>query len=72
MTLGMYMCMPAADCQKALKLTFFVALFSQSITLATVMGWLGMIRILLGGVGGKDEGAVGKYGGMVKPGKHGA
>ena len=24
------------------------------------------------GVGGKDEGAVGRYGGMVKPGKHGA
>ena len=69
----MYMCMPAADCPKVLKPTFFVALFSQSITLATVMGWLGMIRILfLGGVGGKDEGAVGKYGGMVKRGKHGA
>ena len=58
------MCMPVADCPKALKLTFFVALFSQS-TLATVTGWLGMIRILFlgvgaGGGGGEDKGAVGK------------
>ena len=68
MTIGMYMYMPAADCPKALKLTFFVALFSQS-TLATVTGWLRMIWelfLLGGGVGmgrqwvmrnGKDCGA---------------
>ena len=64
----MYMYMPAADCPKALKLTFFVALISQS-TLATVTGWLGMIRILFlgkGGGGGEEvKGAVGKYGEMV-------
>ena len=50
--------MPAADCTKALKLTFFVALFSQS-TLATVTGWLRMIweLFLLGG--GGDGAAVG-------------
>ena len=42
MTIGMYMYMPAADCPKALKLTFFVALFSQS-TLVTVTRWLRMI-----------------------------
>ena len=47
------MYMPAADCPKALKLTFFVALFSQS-TLATVTGWLRMIWELFwwGGGGG--------------------
>ena len=62
----MYMYMPAADCPKALKLTFFVALISQS-TLETVTGWLGMIRILFLGKGGgeEDKGAVGKYGEMV-------
>ena len=55
------MCMNVADCPKALKLTFFVAFFSQS-TLATVTGWLGMSRILFlgAGGGGEDKGAVGK------------
>ena len=55
MTTGMYMYMPAADCPKALKLTFFVALFSQS-TLATVTGWLRMIWELFwwGGEDGAD------------------
>ena len=55
----MYMYMPAADCPKAVQLTFFVALCSQS-TLATVMGWLGMIwELFCGGVmrNGKDCGA---------------
>ena len=66
MTIGMYMYMPAADCTKALKLTFFVALFSQS-TLATVTAWLRMLWelfLLGGGMGrqwvmrnGKDCGA---------------
>ena len=53
----MYMYMPAADCPKALKLTFFVALFSQS-TLATVTGWLRMIWELFL-LGGGDRAAVG-------------
>ena len=62
----MYMPAPA-DYPKALRLTFFVALFSQS-TLATVTEWLGMIRVLFleGGGGREDEGTVGKYGEMVK------
>ena len=51
MTIDMYM--PAADCPKALKLTFFVALFSQS-TLATVMGWLRMIWEFFWWGGGGD------------------
>ena len=55
MTIGMYMYMPAADCPKALKLTFFIALFSQS-TLATVTGWLRMIwELFWWGGGGGDR-----------------
>ena len=54
----MYTYMPAADYPKALKLTFLVALFSQS-TLATVTEWLGMIRVLFleggGGMRGQWE-----------------
>lgn len=61
----MYMPAPA-DYPKALKLTFFVALFSQS-TLATVTEWLGMIGVFfLEGGGRGDEGTEGKYGEMVK------
>lgn len=51
----MYMPAPA-DYPKALKLTFFVALFSQS-TLATVTEWLGMIGVFfLEGGGGEMRG----------------
>lgn len=60
----MYMYMPAADCPKASKLTFFEALFSQP-TLATMKGWLGMIWVLFLWWGEEDKGAVDKYGEMV-------
>ena len=56
MTIGMYMYMPAADCPKALKLTFFVALFSQS-TLVTVTRWLRMIWELFWWGGAGEDGA---------------
>ena len=56
MTIGMYMYMPAADCPKALNMTFFVAFFSQS-TLATVTGWLRMIWELFWWGGAGEDGA---------------
>ena len=56
--------MPAADCPKASKLTFFVALFSQS-TLATVTGWPRMIWVLFFWWGEEDKGAVEKDREMV-------
>ena len=58
MTIGMYMYMSAADCPKALNMTFFVALFSQS-TLATVTGWLRMIWELFWWGGGGGWGGAG-------------